>query len=265
VIPLVATPGSHPTVTIGGCGQWCTFDYQSLLVALVAAIITIVIVMLVARAASSEHPGKFQVGLELLFDYVRTTTQDFVGEIPPVVIPLSLTVFLFILIANWLDAFPLDQIPDIGTGPNADLNLPAAMAIIVFIASEVYSLRALGLRGFLRRFTTPLDANIAMRIAFIPIHIITEIAKPVSLSLRLFGNIFALAVMVFLIEVLLGQGLSSLIGFAAPVIVAPILLAAWKLFDVFVIGSLQAYIFMVLTIIYFAQAREGAEEHEATH
>ena len=80
--------------------------------------------------------------------------------------------------------------------------------------------------------------------------------KPVTLSLRLFGNIFAGGVMVYLITLLLGA-----IPLLGPFVIGPSALIVWKLFDVFFIGSIQAFIFMLLTVIYFGQAREGLEEH----
>ena len=89
----------------------------------------------------------------------------------------------------------------------------------------------------------------AFRIAYMPFNIIEEIVKPITLSLRLFGNIFAGLLMVFLMSQL-------------PIFVAWAPVAVWKAFDVFFIGSLQAFIFMLLTIIYFQQAREGLEEGE---
>ena len=99
-----------------------------------------------------------------------------------------------------------------------------------------------------------------MRIAFVPINIITEIAKPVSLALRLFGNIFGGLVMVYLLS-LWFQAFATSGGLFAVLSPLPVvLLVAWKLFDVFLIGTIQAFIFMLLTVIYFGMAREGLEE-----
>jgi F-type H+-transporting ATPase subunit a len=124
----------------------------------------------------------------------------------------------------------------------------------------------LGFRGYLRRFTKPFELPILARIAFTPLNIIEEIAKPLSLALRLFGNIFGGLVMVFLLTLgYVAFAGSSLVQTAASPIWV-ILLVGWKLFDVFLIGTIQAFIFMLLTIIYFGMAREGLEEehHGAT-
>ena len=115
-------------------------------------------------------------------------------------------------------------------------------------------------------FTKPFELPLLGRIFFTPLNIIEEIAKPLSLALRLFGNIFGGLVMVYLLT--LGftafAGSSVLQTALSPIWV--ILLVAWKLFDVFLIGTIQAFIFMLLTIIYFGMAREGLEEehHGAT-
>ena len=133
---------------------------------------------------------------------------------------------------------------------NSDINQTVAMALVVFFWTTAYSFRELGLKGYFRRFTKPFDSSWVIRGPFILINIVEELAKPLSLALRLFGNIFAGVVMVFII---------ATVGLI-PSAVAWLPLIVWKFFDVFVIGTIQAFIFMLLTIIYFGQAREGLEE-----
>jgi len=101
--------------------------------------------------------------------------------------------------------------------------------------------------------------NLFVRTVFVPLNVIEELVKPVTLSLRLFGNIFAGVVMVFLLGQLFATG-SALLSHAAFGTFGLILLVVWKAFDVFFVGSIQAFIFMLLTIIYFGMAREGLEE-----
>ncbi|HEV2476976.1 MAG TPA: F0F1 ATP synthase subunit A, partial [Candidatus Dormibacteraeota bacterium] len=165
----------------------------------------------------------------------------------------------YILIANWLELLPLAIFPVLH-GANADLNQTLAMALIVIAVVQWYSVRVLGWRGYFRRFTKPFEMPLAFRIAFMPFNILEEIVKPVTLSLRLFGNIFAGAVMIALIA---GFGTLALpgIGTLGGTILGTILLAIWKAFDVIFIGFIQAFIFMLLTVIYFGAAREGLE-HE---
>lgn len=245
MIYLQDTVGIHPTVSFCS-SSFCTLDVDSLVSSGLAILITLVLGFAIAYRLSHGTPGKLQLVLEFLLNYIRGQVEQMIGPTAPFVIPLAATIALYILIANWIEFFPLPEpylIP-----ANSDINQTAAMALVVFIWTNAYSLQVLGLKGFLRRFTKPFDASLGLRIVFVPINVIEEFAKPLSLALRLFGNIFAGVVMVFVIVKLL------------PVFLAWVPLVVWKLFDVFVIGTIQAFIFMLLTIIYFGQAREGLEE-----
>ena len=258
-----APPGTHPTVSF--CGSWyCTFNYDSLLSSALAIIITLLVGFYVAYRLRSGVPGKLQLLFEFLIDYVRGLVHQSVGEGGGFIVPLAMTLGFYILVANWLDFFPL-------AGPihpaNADLNQTAAMALVVIIVVQAYSLRVLGLRGYVRRFTKPFEMALPIRILFIPLNILEEIVKPVTLSLRLFGNIFAGALMVYLIGSLItflaGLIPSGGLGSGLGVVFTPItegLLILWKGFDIFFVGTIQAFIFTLLTIIYFGMAREGLEE-----
>lgn len=258
-----APPGTHPTISV--CGSWyCTFNYDSLISSAIAIAVTLLVGFLVARRLKQEVPGKLQMVFEFLIDYVRGLIHQSVGEGGGFIVPLAMTLGFYILVANWLDFFPLP-------GPihpaNADLNQTLAMALLVIIVVQAYSLRVLGLRGYLRRFTKPFEMALPVRILFIPLNILEEIVKPVTLSLRLFGNIFAGALMVYLIGSLI-TFLAGLVpggwpGTVFGVVLTPIteaLLILWKAFDIFFVGTIQAFIFTLLTIIYFGMAREGLEE-----
>lgn len=258
-----APPGTHPTVSV--CGAWyCTFNYDSLISSAIAIVITLLVGFLVAYRLSRGVPGKLQMLFEFLIDYVRGLIRESVGEGSGFIVPLAMTIGFYILVANWLDFFPL-------AGPvhpaNADLNQTLAMALVVIIVVQAYSLRVLGLRGYFRRFTKPFEMVLPVRILFIPLNVIEEVVKPVTLSLRLFGNIFAGALMVYLLGLLITY-VASLVpagwpGSAFGVVLTPIvegLLILWKAFDIFFVGTIQAFIFTLLTIIYFGMAREGLEE-----
>ena len=258
-----APPGTHPTVSV--CTAWyCTFNYDSLLSSAVAIIITLLIGFLVAYRLSHGVPGKLQMVFEFLIDYVRGLINQSVGEGGGFIVPLAMTLGFYILVANWLDFFPLQQ----PIHPaNADLNQTLARALLVIILVQAYSLRVLGLRGYLRRFTKPFGMALPVRIAFIPLNIVEEVVKPVTLSLRLFGNIFAGALMVYLIGSLVTflagliptGGIPSALGVVFGAL-AELGLIVWKAFDIFFVGTIQAFIFTLLTIIYFGMAREGLEE-----
>jgi F-type H+-transporting ATPase subunit a len=257
-------PGTHPTVQICGNAFFCTFNVDTIISSGIAIVLTLALGFGVAYRLSHGKPGKLQMVLELLLSYIRNLTKEMVsGEDVGFVMPIAATIFIFVLIANWIDFFPLTKPIEPAA---ADINLTIAMAIVVILIVQWYSIRVLGFGGYLRRFTKPFDLPILARVAFTPLNIIEEVAKPLSLALRLFGNIFGGLVMVYLLT--LGYtafaGSSVLQTALSPIWV--ILLVVWKLFDVFLIGTIQAFIFMLLTIIYFGMAREGLEEehHGAT-
>jgi F-type H+-transporting ATPase subunit a len=262
MIPLDATPGTHPAIDLipGLPLDLGYVNYLTVIATVISALITIAIGFIVRAILVSGRPGKLQALFEWLYGYVRKEVGDTVSPDAGFVIPLAGTIGLYILVANWLDILPLD-IFDLNPA-TADLNQTLAIAVVVFLMVQGYSVQQLGLGGYLRRFTKPFDLALPMRIAMTPLNIIEEIVKPITLSLRLFGNIFAGAVMVYLIGVLLGAlplgqvGAFSIGG----IVVSSIVTAIWKAFDVLFIGAIQAFIFMLLTIAYFGQAREGLEE-----
>jgi F-type H+-transporting ATPase subunit a len=259
----VEAPSTHETIQV--ChSTFCILNYQTLISSGIAILITVALALLVAGRLRRGTPGKLQMVLELFLDYVKGLVGDTVGdeEAARFIIPIAATIGFYILVANWLDFFPLQKPVEPAT---SDINQTAAMGIFVILVVQAYSIRVLGLRGYLRRFTKPFEMNLFVRALFVPLNIIEELVKPVTLSLRLFGNIFAGVVMVFLLGQLFGAG-SAVITHVAFGIFGVVLLVAWKFFDVFFVGTIQAFIFMLLTVIYFGMAREGLEEepHRAT-
>jgi F-type H+-transporting ATPase subunit a len=254
-----AIPGTHPTVSVCGNAFFCTFNFDTLVSSGIALVVTLIIGFGTAITLRRRTPHRLQMVLELLLDYVRRLTHDTVSRQATFVLPLAATIFIFIFVANWLDFLPLHAPVE---PANADVNLPLAMALVVIIIVEWYSFHVLGFKRFFYRYTHPFDAPIWMRTVFVPINIITEIAKPISLALRLFGNIFGGLVMVYLLTIWF-QAWAASGGFFSGLSPIPVvLLVVWKLFDVILIGTIQAFIFMLLTVIYFGMAREGLEEEE---
>ena len=267
MIPLDSVPGTHPAIDLipGLPLNLGYVNYLTVIASIISAIITIAIGFIVRGILVNGRPGRLQALFEWLYGYVRGEVGSTVSPDAGFVIPLAGTIGLYILIANWLDILPLDIF---GLNPaTADLNQTLAMAIVVFVLVQAYSIRMLGFRGYLRRFTKPFDLALPMRIAMTPLNIIEEIVKPVTLSLRLFGNVFAGTVMVFLISLLLGDLPLGRVGSFSigGIVISSVVTAAWKAFDVLFIGAIQAFIFMLLTIAYFGQAREGLEEAEEQH
>jgi F-type H+-transporting ATPase subunit a len=256
VIYADAVVGSHPTIDLG-CGPLCRFNYDSVVSSVIAVIATIAIAFWIRSRLREREPSRVQAIFEWGYDQLRALIRENVSADALFVIPLAMTLFLFILVANWLEVFPLAVFP-ILHGANADLNQTLAMALIVIGVVQWYSVRVLGWKGYFRRFTKPFELPLVARIAFMPFNVLEELVKPVTLSLRLFGNIFAGAVMIGLIA---GFGSVALpvVGTAGGTVIGAILLSVWKAFDVLFIGFVQAFIFMLLTVIYFGQAREGLE------
>ena len=253
-----AGPGTHPTIDLG-CGTLCTFNYDSVISSLIAVIATVLIAFWVRSKLKDGEPGRVQAIFEWGYDQLRSLIKSNVSDDALFIIPLALTLFLYILIANWIEIFPLAIFPVLH-GANADLNQTLAMGLIVIIVVQWYSVRVLGARGYFRRFTKPFELPLAARIVFIPLNVLEELVKPLTLALRLFGNIFAGAVMIGLIASFATLQL-PLVGTVGGTVLGSALLIVWKAFDVIFIGFIQAFIFMLLTVIYFGAAREGLE-HE---
>jgi F-type H+-transporting ATPase subunit a len=263
-----AAPGSHPLVPI--CGDqavnllvlnfyYCAITPDTLVSSGIAIVVTLALIYAIVFRISRGVPGKLQWVLEAFLNYTRTLVAQNVESGARFIIPLAATIFLYILVANWLDFFPLPG--GLIHPANADLNQTLAMAVLVIVLVQWYSFRVLGFKGYFRRYTKPFDMPRAFRFfpLWIALNVIEELAKPITLSLRLFGNIFAGALMVFLLGLAAGAG-GLWIGFSL------LGLVIWKLFDVLLIGTIQALIFFLLTIVYFGMAREGIEEvHEPAH
>jgi F-type H+-transporting ATPase subunit a len=141
--------------------------------------------------------------------------------------------FFFILTANWLEVIPSGHNPEYLPAPTADVNLTYALALLVIGLVHVTSVRRRGIKRYIGHYFKPFKA-------FVIINVIEELAKPLTLALRLFGNIFAGGIMILLISRL-------------PLFVVPFGDLIWKPFDMF-IGGIQAFIFSLLTILYFGAA-----------
>lgn len=202
-----------------------------------------------AKVTSTDAPGGVQLFFEAITIQMRSQVESAIGmRIAPFVLPLAITLFIFILVANWLAVLPVQYTDSTGThellkAPAADINFVLALALFVFIS---YHLAGVWRRGIVGHPIKVAKGHVAF---LAPINMVEEIAKPISLSLRLFGNIFAGGIMVALIAL-----------FPAWILWLPN--SIWKAFDLFV-GLIQAFIFALLTILYFGQSMEldHGDEH----
>ena len=231
--------GDHPTVQFLGM----TFNVDTMYTTVIAAVITCGFLYWVARRASAEVPNRVQIIVEAVVTQTRTYVQDAVGhDVPAWLVPLGVCLFFFILFCNWLGWFPSGHHPARLEPPTADVNLVYAMTAWVVILYSYLGIKKKGSRYVGDWFT----AKPALRR---PILVLEQIVNPLSLSLRLFGNIFAGGIMLAVIA-LLPFYLFPLYGFADFV---------WRIFDSGFIAPIQAFIYAFLTILYFGFAT--AEEH----
>ncbi|GAB2638747.1 F0F1 ATP synthase subunit A [Gordonia jinhuaensis] len=225
-----------------------TVNLDTILGTLIAAAVVLVLAFVLRYKYTSGVPGKVQLYWETVTIQMRSQIESSIGmKIAPFVLPLAVALFTFILAANWIAVLPMQYgNSDGSTGewlkaPASDVNFVYPLALVVFFGYHAAGFKRNGLLGYPKKLVKGHVAFLA------PINIIEEIAKPVSLSLRLFGNIFAGGIMV------------SLIALFPPYILwAPN--TVWKLFDLFV-GLIQAFIFALLTILYFSQSMEKADSH----
>jgi len=212
------------------------------------------------RNLETGTPGGFQNFVESILDFVSRQVRDAFPYPNPLIVPLALTIFVWVWLMNFMDLIPVDLLPFLAKHlgvpylkavPTTDLNTTLAMSFTVFLLIVFYSIKEKGVVGYLKMFLFHPFGKF-----FIPVNVvmtlIEELAKPLSLGLRLFGNLFA-GELVFLLIALIGGTLA--VGWAAlfwlPLQV--VLDLAWLIFHLLVI-TLQAFIFMVLTIVYLSMA-----------
>jgi F-type H+-transporting ATPase subunit a len=210
----------------------------------------------VAKKASSGVPSGLVNAVEMIVQFVDNTVRDTFHGRNPLIAPLSLTIFVWIFLMNLMDLVPVDIVPTLMMAlgveyhkivPSTDPNITFGMAIGVLILILYYSIKV---KGF--GFAKELALNPFNHPAFIPVNLFMEIvgllAKPFSLALRLFGNMYAGEMIFILIAALFSAGLVWMVP-------AGILQIGWAIFHILVI-TLQAFIFMVLTIVYLSMAHE---------
>jgi len=215
------------------------FNLDTIWTTAVACVIVLGMGFYLRATATTGVPGKLQLVWEGVVGTVSDQVETALGPKYRRVVPLAVAIFFLVLVANWLEILPgLYHNTDYSPAPTADVNLTYAMGITVFVLFTAASIRAKGLGGYIKYF-------FRKPVAMFPLHIIEEIAKPLTLALRLFGNLFSGGIMIALLISFIPK------FWAFSVIFTPI----WKLFDMF-IGVIQAFIFALLTILYFQFATE---------
>ncbi|NDU87968.1 MAG: F0F1 ATP synthase subunit A [Ferrovum sp.] len=240
----------HLTNLVIGHGFW-SIDLDTVVTSAVMGLIVFGFLASVARRATSGIPGRVQAALEIVLEMVQTQVRDTFHGDSGIVAPLALTIFVWVFTLNALDLLPVDLVPlimgSVGIEhwkvvPTTDPNLTFAMSITVFFLMLFYNFKVKKFGGFMHEvLTVPFGAKMApFNLLF---RLIEDLAKPVSLALRLFGNMYA-GEMVFILIALLPPYLQWALG------------APWAIFHILII-TLQAFIFMILTIIYLSMAHES--------
>jgi len=234
-----------------GEGFW-TLHIDTLIFSWITGLVFLGLFYGVARGVTSGPPGRLQNFIEVVVEFVDNTVKESFHGPREFVTPLALTIFVWVLFWNLMDLIPVDLLPNIAMAlgipylrvlPSADMNATFGLSLTVLALVIIYSVKGKGFSGFGKellfhpfgKFPLLVPANLIL-------NIVEMIAKPVSLALRLFGNLYA-AEMIFILIAML------------PVWVQWIPGAAWAIFHILVI-PLQAFIFMVLTIVYLAMAVE---------
>jgi F-type H+-transporting ATPase subunit a len=239
----------HLTNLTDGAGFWA-WHLDTLFFSIVLGSAFLAIMVTAARRATTSVPGGLQNFAELMVEFVDRQVKDTFHGRNELIAPLGLTIFCWVFLWNAMDLLPVDLLPLIGSGigvhhlrvvPSADMNATFGLSITVFLLIIFYSLKIKGVGGYARELLTHpfgpyfFPANLLL-------NVVEMLAKPLSLSLRLFGNMYA-GEMIFILIALL------------PWWAQPFLSWPWAMFHLLII-TLQAFIFMVLTIVYLSMAHE---------
>jgi F-type H+-transporting ATPase subunit a len=241
-------------------GNPAAVNVDSMLFSVILGLVFVWLFGGVAKKVTSGKPGKVQAFVELIVDFVDSSVRDTFHGKSRLIAPLALTIFVWIFFMNFMDLIPVDWLPLAAAGvgvpylkvvPTTDVNITFGMSISVFCLIIVYSVKSKGLGGFIGELTlhpiAPPTRGLGLIAAplIIAFNFILEsvalLAKPLSLSMRLFGNLFA-GELIFILIALLGF-------WQLP------LHFAWAVFHLLII-TLQAFIFMMLTIVYLSLASE---------
>jgi len=245
----------HPV----GEGSFWTLNLDSLLTALLLGIASLGFLWWVVRGATSGVPNKRQAFVELACEFVDDQAKGMFHGDRSFIAPTAITVFVWVLLMNAMDFLPVDIMSGITNSfaphgfrivPTADVNTTFALALSVWLLMIWFAISAKGLGGWIHElFCTPFGSNPLLWLPNLLFNLVEYISKPLSHSLRLFGNMYAGEIIFLLLWMMAGAGLAG-------TLFAVILGLGWAIFHILIV-VLQAYIFMMLTIVYIAMAHES--------
>ena len=247
--------------------DWSVWNLDTLFFSIGLGIVTLLILVKAASKATSGVPGRFQAAIEILVEMVADQAKGIVhsAESRKFVAPVALTVFFWIFLMNSMDFLPVDLLPRIGemfglhymrVVPTADLNGTLGMSIGVLLICLYYNIKIKGFGGWVHElFTAPFGSHPLLYPINFLMQMIEFLAKTVSHGMRLFGNMYA-GELVFMLIALMGAAwagtATGVFLFAGHVIAGSI----WAIFHILIV-ALQAFIFMMLTLVYIGQAHEA--------
>ena len=251
------------TVTVGEGGFW-TLNMDTIVMSWVLGLVGLGLIWMVAKGATAGVPGRLQSFIEMFFEFVDGTVRDVFPGSRAFLGPLALTIFTWVFMMNLMDLIPIDWVATVSHGlgapawkavPSTDLNTTFAMSFSVFFLIIFFSFKAKGAGGFVHElFTAPFGSNPLLWLPNLGLNIIELLAKPISLGMRLFGNMYA-GELIFMLLGLLGTIASLSVGGLIAGGASVALTWAWAVFHILII-LLQAFIFMVLSVVYIAMAHE---------
>ena len=247
-------------------------NYDTIFFSVILGVLGLLLLWSVARKATSGVPGRAQAALEILIEMVGNQAKAIVHneQSRKFVAPLALTVFVWVFLMNSMDFLPVDLLPALWqylTGnphaylrvvPTADLNATLGLSVGVLLLCFWYNIKVKGVGGWVHElFTAPFGNHPLLYLPNFAIQIIEFMAKTVSHGMRLWGNMYA-GELLFLLIALMGMAFPSMSLFGGSLLWLGHLITGtlWALFHIFIV-VLQAFIFMMLTLVYVGQAHEG--------
>jgi F-type H+-transporting ATPase subunit a len=253
---------AHP---VGEGGFW-TVHVDTIATTILIGLLAFGFIWLVTRKASTGVPSKTQAFVELMFDFINDQVKGIYNGPSKIVAPIALTTFVLVLLMNAMDFLPVDWVAGglhaVGMEeyrfvPTSDVNTTFALSLSVFALMIFYSVKVKGLGGWIHElFCSPFGSNPLLWIFNLLFNLVEYVSKPLSHSLRLFGNMYA-GEIIFLLIALLASAAAEMgwFGGIAAFVLSAFLDLAWAIFHILIVG-LQAYIFMMLTVVYLAMAHE---------
>jgi len=254
------------SIDANATGFW-VLNLDSVIFSLLLGLIFVLTFHAVAKKATAGVPSGMQNFVEMIVDFVQTQVKEVFPHANSLVAPLALTIFVWVFLMNFMDIIPVDWLPSAAGAlgvpylkvvPSTDVNITFGLSLAVFVLMYIFNIKFKGVGGFAKEVLTHpfgpwlFPVNLVLRI-------VEDVAKPVSLALRLFGNLFAGELIFILIALMMAQAFTGIAG--AFLAGGGVLLhLGWAIFHILVI-TLQAFVFMVLTVVYLGAAAESHADH----